>query len=305
MDWTSPLREDATPLYAPYEQVIHDWTQLQDAINVLSDAYQQERFVWRGQGAATWGLWSSLYRKVAEQLGRIPVEDDLVKAERRLLRLAREQWRLDGIPALQLFARMQHVGVPTRLIDATLNPLIATWFAVASDHHRNEDGRLFAFTVKSKIQLNSRWNSNTPRWDPIGHFSKPTDWGTGLGRRVWQPPALHSRIPAQSAAFLLDGVPIEGPPNALSRVNPDEASTWTADEIREVASIPVRFARIRPESRPMTKGLVFTYRISADGKRQIRHQLEDRFGYSFATIYADIEGLAEYLDRSPHKLIRD
>ena len=298
------LRDDASDLYRPYEEEIRDWTELQGAINRFSDAYALEKFVWRGQADARWPLTSSLYRVVAQELRRLPTEDDLVEAERRLLHMARSEWRLDDIPALQLFARMQHVGVPTRLIDATLNPLIATWFAVADEKHHQMDGRLLAFTVKSEIQLNSKWNTNTPRWHPKARYPRPSEWGTGLGRRVWQPPALHSRIPAQSAAFLLDGVPVDGPPHALTRLHPDESATWPAEELREVASIPVRFARIRPESRPMSKGLVFTYRITAAAKQQIRHQLEQRFGYSFATIYADMEGLAEYVKRRPRLLVR-
>jgi hypothetical protein len=169
----------------------------------------------------------------------------------------------------------------------------------------DHDGRLFAFTVKSTIQLNSSWNGNTPRWHPDSLAGRPSDWGTGLARRIWQPPALHTRIPAQSAAFLLDGVPVDGPPHALARIHPDESETWPAEKLREFASIPVRFARIRPESRPMTKGLVFTYRITARAKAEIRHQLEKRFGYSFASIYADIEGLSQYLRNLPEKLVRD
>lgn len=305
MSSESPLRSDATPLYEPYERVVENWPQLQSAINEFGDAYRQEAFVWRGQADARWPLTSSLYREVAVQRGHVPTEQDLVRAEERILRLARMEWRLDGIPALQLFARMQHVGVPTRLIDATLNPLIASWFAVQSEKDMDVDARLFAFTVKSRIQLNTRWNGNTPRWHAPQPSYRPDDWGTGLGRRVWQPPALHGRIPAQSAVFLLDGVPDYGPEHSLSRIQPDEPQTWPAHALREFASIPVRFSRIRPQSRPMSKGLVFTYRITAAGKRQIRHQLEDRFGYRFATIYADIEGLAEYLRGHPQKLVHD
>lgn len=308
---TSPLSDDATPLYAPYEAVIDDWTELQDAVNRIGDTYPDEQFVWRGQADAKWGLTSSLYRTVAEQLGRLPGEDDLVEAEKRLLALARNRWRLDGIPALQLFARMQHVGAPTRLLDATFNPLIAAWFAVdATVGSRDADARLFAFTVREeKVQLNSKWNGNTPLWH--WRSSGLTEWGTGLGRRVWQPPALHARIPAQDAVFLLDGVPVDGPPHALTRLHPDESSTWTADDLRTVASIPIRLGRINPDrggrmnpaSDPRSKGLVFTYRITANAKRTIRHQLENRFGFKFATIYADIEGLAEYLRRRPQELV--
>lgn len=304
MPTPNTLQSDASPLFTPYETVIENWEALVGVINRFGDAHRNETFVWRGQADATWPLTSSLYRVVATQLGRLPTERDIVAAEARLLRMARHEWRLDGIPALQLFARMQHVGVPTRLIDATLNPLIAAWFAVTgSDGVTELDGRLFAFTVKARIQLNSRWNANTPRWHPNGGYPNPTEWGTGLGRRVWQPPALHTRIPAQNAVFLLDGVPVDGRPDALARIHPDESDTWPADELRKYASIPVRFGRLAQFTRTPSKGLVYTYRITAPAKRAIRHQLEDRFGYRFATIYADIEGLAEYLRLHPGRFV--
>lgn len=302
MSPTSPLSDDASGHYQPYEYPIESWEQLQAEFSRLGDAYPQEEFVWRGHADARWGLCSSLYRAVAGELRRTPSEEDLVNAERRLLKLARSEWRLDGIPALQLMAHMQHVGVPTRLLDATLNPLIATWFAIdATSESHDTDGRLFAFTVREQFQLNSRWNGNTPRWHP--GYVRPKEWGTGLGRRVWQPPALHSRIPAQNAVFLVDGVPADGPQHALTRHHPDDASTWAAEEMRRIASIPVRLGRISPRPLSESKGIVFTYRITAQAKASIRRQLENRFGYSFATIYADIEGLARYLQLRPDVLV--
>ena len=60
------------------------------------------------------------------------------------------------------------------------------------------------------------------------------------------------------------GPGVEGPAALFPKHNPEETSSWTAEQTREVASIPVRFARIRPESRPLSKGLVFTYRITAE-----------------------------------------
>lgn len=299
----SPLALDATSLYSPFQQVVRSWTDHQEAINVLGDAYPVERFVWRGQSDARWGLTSSMYRSIAPLLGRVPTEADVVDAEKELLRLARTEWRLDGIPALQLFAQLQHVGAPTRLIDATWNPLIAAWFAVSAESDDFEqDARLFAFTVKGTIGLHARWNGNAPRWHPESRFTPPTDWGTGLGRRVWQPPALHARIPAQSAVFLVDGVPLDAARH-LARVAPEEESTWTPEQLRAVASIPVRFSTIRPKTEAVSRGLVFTYRITSEAKRSIRRQLEDRFGYRAATIYADIQGLAEFLKKRPDKLL--
>lgn len=312
-DITVHLTQPASPteLYEPWETVVDSWDSLQREINALKIAHPSP-FVWRGQANAAWGMKSSLYRTVAEQIDCPPAEEHVVAAERRLLRLARSQWRLDGVPGLQLFARMQHVGVPTRLIDVTYNPLIAAWFAVAETMDSNIDGaaaRMFAFTVSQKkaVRLNTEWNSNTPYWFQLKSDSarRMEQWGTGLGRKLWHPPALHDRIPAQSAAFLIDGVPIDAPDNGFGRLDPSDPERWTASRLRQVSSIPMNMANLRRGTLSVDKGPVFTYLITAEAKQEIREQLETGFGYRFATIYADIEGLAEYLHRRPQLLIED
>lgn len=295
---------DASELFAPWEGWIDSWASLQHEINMLTSTYSSERFVWRGHANARWGLRSSLDRTLTEQLNRPPTEDDLVSAERRLLKLARIEWRLDGIPALQLFARMQHVGVPTRLLDVTFNPLIATWFAVASDRHNDEEpARLLVFTDSNKpLQLHTRWNTNTPRWHRLPNEAarRSVNWGTGLGRKIWRPPALHNRIPAQNAAFILDGAPIDA--LELGHQQRDGRSMWAASELRRYASVPMRLAQIGEDRLPK-KAPVFTYRITPAAKNEIRNQLEERFGYNFSTVYADIEGMAEYVRRWPEKIV--
>ena len=52
-----------------------------------------------------------------------------------------------------------------------------------------------------------------------------------------------------------------------------------------------------------TKAPVFTYRITTQAKNEIREQLEERFGYRFATVYADAGGMAEYVKRRPEQLL--
>ncbi|MFD4421395.1 FRG domain-containing protein [Agromyces sp. NPDC058484] len=307
--WVAPFA-DATELYSPWETEVESWADLQHEINTLGASYPDERFVWRGQADASWGMRSSLYRAVANQISVAPTEGDLVAAERRLLDLARSQWRLDGIPGLQLFAQMQHVGVPTRLLDVTYNPLIAAWFAVTQSTLTSvddADARLFAFTVSptNAVRLNSDWNSNTPYWFRLksDNARQRTHWGTGLGRKLWHPPALHDRIPAQSAAFLLDGVPIEAPEHGFGRLHPGDPERWSPERLRQVSSIPMNMTNVRRGRLPVEKGPVFTYRVTAQAKPEIRDQLEKAFGYSFATVYADIEGLAEYLRSRPGLLV--
>lgn len=295
MEWP-----DSSELFTPFEAHIDGWQPFQEQVNGLSGAHGSERFVWRGQSDARWGLYSSLYRKLADQLGHPPTEDELVAAEKNLLKLARIEWRLDGVPALQLFAQMQHVGVPTRLIDVTFNPLIAAWFAVArSEQTDDQSGRLFAFTDDNRpLQLHTGWNTNTPRWHRLSGDAarREANWGTGLGRKIWRPPALHGRIPAQNAAFIVDGPPVDA--LDIDGNVPTRRSRWSAAELRWHASVPMRLARVEEDRLPR-KAPVFTFVISAAAKREIRFQLEENFGYRFATVYADIEGLAEYVKAWP------
>ncbi|WES64644.1 FRG domain-containing protein [Microbacter sp. GSS18] len=295
MDWP-----DAAELFAPFETTIHDWTSFQEHVNDLVGMHGGERFVWRGQSDAKWGLRSSLYRKLADQLLSTPTEDQVIAAEKKLLKLARIEWRLDGIPALQLFAQMQHVGVPTRLIDVTFNPLIAAWFAVARNDSTDDlPGRLLAFTQNNRpLQLHTGWNTNTPRWHRLGSDQerRTVNWGTGLGRKIWRPPALHGRIPAQNAAFIVDGLPIDA--LDVDGNLPTRRSRWLASELRWHASVPMRLARVEEDRLPR-KAPVFTFLITPNAKREIRFQLEENFGYKFATVYADIEGLAEYVNSWP------
>lgn len=293
---------DATELFEPWQETIRDWQSFQYEVNRITSLHPHERLVWRGQVDASWGLHSSLYRTLLQATGSLPTEAELVEAEKKLLGLARREWRLDGIPALQLFARMQHVGVPTRLLDVTFNPLIAAWFAVARDDAADQQpGRLLAFTMKEPLQLNSTWNTNTPRWHRFydDKRRRGVDWGTGFGRKVWRPPTLHGRIPAQNAAFILDGVPIDAIDAGRER---EGRSMWAASELRRFSSVPMRLAHLDRDRLPR-KAPVFTYVITPEAKAEIRDQLENRFGYRFATIYADIEGLASYIGKWPGALV--
>ncbi len=72
----------------------------------------------------------------------------MVTAETEVLRIARNDWRFDNLSALETFARVQHFGGPTRLIDVTKNPYIGAWFAVEFDANtEDDDARLFALAT--------------------------------------------------------------------------------------------------------------------------------------------------------------
>ncbi|GAA4742318.1 FRG domain-containing protein [Amnibacterium soli] len=296
--------ELAAAIYRPWEAVVETWEQFQGVLFDPTGRHPGRDMVWRGVKQADWGVMSSLYRALLKLNERPPTEHEMNVAEQRTLDLARKDWRFDDKPALELLAHLQHYGAPTRLLDVSLNPLIALWFAV---EHREKapdtDARLFAFVTGSKfVSLNPRWGGRYLRWHQPEYRGDrgrlANDWGTGRKRRVWRPPAYNARIAAQNGAFIIDGVPLEDP----ARRETDSRSYVPVAQLQQVSSINLRFSRLerdnlRPESAP-----VFTIRIKAAAKQQIREQLERRFGYSASSIYSDMSGLAEHLSRNPQLL---
>lgn len=292
----------ATAIYRDWEERIDGWEHFQDVLLDLTTRHSSRDMVWRGVRRAEWGVMSSLYRTLYELNGHPPTEAQMVHAEQRTLDLARRDWRFDDKPALELLAHLQHYGAPTRLLDVSLNPLIALWFAVEHrEQDEDADARVFAFVTGTRfVSLNPRWGGRYLRWHQFEaeQARLANDWGTGRKRRVWRPPAYNERISAQNGAFIIDGVPIED----VRRRELESRAYVPVDELRKVSSLHLRFSRIqrdnlRPESAP-----VFTLRIAAAAKEQIRDQLERRFGYSASSIYSDMSGLAEHMRSHPEVL---
>lgn len=85
----------------------------------------------RGQSYWRWKTEPAIFRK---SLSISQQEKDIV---RELISIHPQEFHHDPTMFDRL-VRMQHFGLPTRLLDVTLNPLVALYFA--SDHHE-EDGR--------------------------------------------------------------------------------------------------------------------------------------------------------------------
>ena len=60
---------------------------------------------------------------------------------------------------------------------------------------------------------------------------------------------------------------------------------------------------IRDGERRASASPVFTFRILADAKKEIRDQLERRYGYRPSSIYSDLSGLASYIAAWPELLV--
>ncbi|MGN6272165.1 MAG: FRG domain-containing protein [Protaetiibacter sp.] len=319
----SPQMEGPESYFGPSEIEINSFDDLHNEITKLIGKTPSLPLVWRGVRRASWGLHSHLYRqlmrvnkvvppeKKPKREQRYPDENQMVAAEREILRTARDDWRFDNMSALETFARIQHAGGPTRLIDVTLNPYVAAWFAVeANDDDNDHDARLFAIATRpvekegkppagdSSIHLDAVGAGRDPFWHLLDTPAKRQqwDWGTGARRRLWVPPAYDPRISAQNAAFVLDGVPITSMKTA-SYFTIEHNIYWRRADLLAASSIYLKMhsPRRKPQYNSRNFAPTFSFKIAADKKAEIREYLESRFGYRRSYIYPDMAALAEHL----------
>lgn len=271
--------------FTKYESKIKNFEDLNNKLNALVKNNPNVEFVWRGQANSSWGLKSSLYRALDPDNDGTLAEKDLVSAEKKILNFARKDWRMYNKSALEIFADIQHHGGLTRLLDVTLNPYIATWFAVESNMDR--DSRLFALERPKKsnskdaqnLEIESKHlNSDIPFWHSWDKYKLKTsnNWGTGIGWRIWVPPAYNSRILAQNAAFLLDGVPIaDQKTSSYYKVKgAGKNKNWAIRDIRSSSSVHVY---LYDPGKSVTLNKVpatFSFRILSEAKPEIKQMLE-------------------------------
>lgn len=340
-DFTNPSTEPSpyskemtgpSAYFKRHEVVIDSFDDLHSQITALTRRTEGLRLTWRGVVNAEWGLHSKLFRRLMELNGvkqpgpdaqgaqPFPDEDQMVRAEVSLLAEARSRWRFDGTPALEMLAKMQHFGAPTRLLDVSRNPYVASWFAVENQEGADHlDGRLFAIATTSvgadvkeqrysEVFMDESGTSYMPFWHLLDtpEARQKHDWGTGSRRRVWFPPAYEQRIVAQNAGFVLDGVPITSAGSASHfRKTGGGGSYWKRSDLLVSASVYAKTYDPARTARPNKAKLapVFTYRITAKAKKDIRRYLETYFDYSTATVYPDIAALSQHLDRNLAEII--
>ncbi len=195
------------------EHSVSSINELMHELNVLPN-----RFAFRGQADADWGLQSTLERVI----GRLWSAENVRRFEDHSLEVFKSKYHiysgLEHIPKSKLswLSVMQHYGVPTRLIDFTTSPYIALYFALETyDPLSQKDFSIFAIDYTAIMEASIQYfrkadtkfletratlqrNTDAIFDDVVDRYSYDIAW-------VTEPMELNARIDRQSGTFLVAG----------------------------------------------------------------------------------------------------
>ncbi len=291
-------------------------------VSKIQQKYVSLKWVWRGLANREYALTSSLYRELCrvrrasgvppflppEGLGvttpkSIADADSLVAVERRLLDEFRQwlkpftsnpllSWSArDAVAALAL---MQHNSTPTRLIDASTEPLVALWFATETAGPSGAaDGRIICFAYDDA----STYSPTRSLSDPFWWKSTPqSGWTKGDYRVLVGNPNWSQRISAQSGAFVLAGVFETGGGGKGAQLSSFKAlNPLTLDQVRVVSPHGIRAHKGLGARGVRAIKPVLTFTISAAAKAGIRDQLRRNHGLTSSSLFPDQAGFTAYV----------
>jgi hypothetical protein len=178
---------------------------------------------------------------------------------------AEEKALVDDIIALMV---LRHHGVPSRLLDWSLSPYVAAYFAACSDE---ADGELWSFSFRDYVKKGKRQWRDHPETttDGSGH---PDKFAAGLTAfRVDEPPNW------VIAAFYSEGFPRQnaqrGAYTMTSRFDIDHA-----EALAELLVDPALYQR---------------YVLGANLKKALRARLREQHGIWRGSLFPDSAGAAE------------
>jgi hypothetical protein len=124
------------------KKVASSWTEGKRLLNSLGPGW-----IFRGQRDFRWNLVSSIER-LRLAVGLDIVEKILLKEFRRKAHQFINYNQLPIKSLIEWLALMQHYGTPTRLLDWTRSPYVATYFAVEDAEVENESSAVWALDIE-------------------------------------------------------------------------------------------------------------------------------------------------------------
>ena len=111
--------------------------------------YASDELLFRGHSDEDYELLPALARRTIVDAMGTPYEVFLLEYEQELIEGAKKKYPNifhDEKYPINLLAKLQHHGIPTRLLDVTENPLVALFFACQESFEK--DGEVFLFQSK-------------------------------------------------------------------------------------------------------------------------------------------------------------
>lgn len=269
----------------------------------FGQSYRSSGFVFRGMSQTKWPLLPGVFRKLTEPKSTPPLNQALLSdriyfaGENEIISHFKKEagGLLPHIPQGDNFTWIQyaqHFGVPTRLLDFTLNPLIAFYFACRTQSP--SDGALWILSSEPFRQwslddeFSTGCNPPPTREETLQSMVESlraychNSNGTLKKQRpvLFIPAYIDQRMSAQSSCFIMWGEDTRS-----------LESMTTADN--QMALFPDGQQKESPDSDHRFLAKVI---VSGESKHEIMREL-DFLGVNEKTVFPGLDGLGRYIEQ--------
>lgn len=211
-----------------------------------------------------------------------------------------------GLTTFQCLVKMQHYGLPTRLLDVTSNPLVALYFACESHEKNDEDGEVIVFNYD--VEAVKYFDSDTV--SVVANLSRrPADF------MVPDPVVFDPPDPEKSIEAFNSQDPIKLILHDIGNDKPHFSPKVIRDDLGRVVCVKplldnpriirqegafLLFGCDKTKDQPAKledKAIAARLTINCDEKRNLRDLLH-KLGISQATMFPEIEDVAAHIKKS-------
>ena len=134
---------------------IKKFTDYINIVNNISNSLKKDYIIddvllFRGHSDSKFKLLPGIARSINDDKDSVPVIEPILKFEKEMITKAigkNPEIFYEDKYAVNLLVKLQHFGVPTRLLDVTYNALVALYFACIKD--KDKDGEVIVFKITS------------------------------------------------------------------------------------------------------------------------------------------------------------